>query len=82
LQEEIDTLESEETLNNLYSINGIDRKILSIASEQFNDFFARIQELRYRRNVLNFQSIFLKQQEDLLNSDIETINKYIIALGG
>jgi len=82
LQEQIDELKSDNTLNDLYEFNGIDKTVLSIASSQFNTFFSRIQELSYRQNILNYQSTFLQQQKNLMNVDIELINKYIIALQG
>lgn len=79
IQNEINELESEDTINDLAKYN-INPDIFEICAEQFNIFYSRIQELNYRMNVLNYKTTIIKDQRQNLDNDIELINKYIIAL--
>jgi hypothetical protein len=76
---EIEKLKSETTLQKLYN-QKIDNNILSICAEQFNLYYSKITELKYRQNILSYKILFLKQQQQDISEDIEKINKYIIAL--
>lgn len=81
LKQEIEELQSNSTLNDLYRYkNKINQLVLSISAEQFNIAYARIQELRYRQNALEYKIQSVKAQTDAIDNSIEVINKYIIAL--
>lgn len=81
LKQEIEELQSNSTLNDLYEYkNKINQLVLSISAEQFNIAYARIQELRYRQNALEYKIQSVKAQTDAIDNSIEVINKYIIAL--
>jgi hypothetical protein len=79
LQNEINNLQSESTLKNLYS-ESIDSNILSICSAQFNEYYNQVQELQYRLNICSYRTQFIKDEQSLLDSQYELINKYIIAI--
>jgi len=79
LQDEIDEINQSDVLNQLIA-SGINEQILSICIAQFNIANYRIQELRYRQEILSYKIIFINKQKQLLDNNIELINKYIIAL--
>lgn len=68
-----------DVINDLMS-NNIDSIILSTCITQFNTANNNLQELEYRQNILSYKSVFIKEQKNELDSQIEQINKYIMAL--
>jgi len=79
LRKEIEDLQSETTLKELFG-SDIDKNILSICSAQFNQYYARIQELEYRLNICSYRDTFIKEAKQSIADDINLLNKYLIAL--
>jgi len=77
LDKQISDLKSIDTLKKL---RGIESTIYSICANQWNIYYSRVSELEYRQYIVSYKIVFLKQQYDNISTDIELINKYIIAL--
>ena len=79
INKEIERLKAPNTLNTLFGA-GINAQILSICVAAYNLYYARIQELKYRLEILSYKTLFIEEQQEEADEKIELINKYIIAL--
>lgn len=79
LDKEISKLENDNTLKELFRYD-IDPVILNICSNEFNKYYSKIVELRYRKAVNSYRIVFLKDQKKKVNLDIAKIDSYMIML--
>ena len=79
INKEIKILNAPNTLNTLFGA-GINAQILTICVAAYNLYYARIQELKYRLEILSYKTLFIEEQQEEADEKIELINKYIIAL--
>lgn len=81
LKEQIDKFKSNDIMKELGETK-VNRAIYSISNVQYTDYYAFVNEYKYRLSIVSYKKLFLKKQLKDLDMKIQTVENYINSFKG